>query len=47
MDDPTITELLSTPVRQGEEQTLMLKSIDSRLEGVIEGLATVDDVAMG
>ena len=47
MDESTIADLLSTLVRQGEEQTELLKSIDARLVDVIQGVATVADVSMG
>jgi hypothetical protein len=47
MDESTVSDLLSTLVRQGEEQTELLKSIDARLVDVIQGVATVADVSMG
>ena len=46
MDEPAITDLLSSLLRQGEEQTELLKSIDNRLVEVIQGVATVVDVTM-
>ena len=46
MDEKSVSELLSALVRQGEEQTEMLHSIDNRLAEVIQGVATVADVSM-
>ena len=47
MDEKTVSELLSALIRQGEEQTELLRSIDNRLVEVIQGVATVADVSMG
>jgi hypothetical protein len=47
MDEPQIAELLSSLLRQREEQIELLKSIDNRLVEVIQGVATVVDVTMG
>ena len=41
MDDPSSADLLAALLRQSEEQTALLKSIDSRLVEVVHGLATV------
>ena len=47
MDEKTVSELLTALIRQGEEQTQLLRSIDDRLVEVIQGVATVADVSMG
>ena len=47
MDENTVTELLTALIRQSEEQTELLRSIDNRLVEVIQGVATVADVSMG
>jgi len=47
MDEKTVGELLTTLIQQGDEQTELLRSIDSRLVEVIQGVATVADVGIG
>jgi len=47
MDEKTVSELLTVLIRQGEEQTELLRSIDNRLVEVIQGVATVADATMG
>ena len=47
MDEKTVSELLTTLIQQGEEQAELLRSIDSRLVEVIQGVATVADVGIG
>jgi len=47
MDETTVNELLATLIRQGEEHSELLRSIDNRLIDVIEGIATVADTTAG
>ena len=42
-----LTGLLATLVSQGNEHTKLLQSIDSKLDDVVQGLATVADGLIG
>ena len=46
-DSENTTELISALLQQGDEQTMLLRSIDAKLDDVIQGLATVADGVIG